>query len=131
MCSLETDFISLRRKLEQDFPGIRILGYCNARNCFEESPCLPEDEFYIGFDFKEKYPSKKTWKSFRDFVQTITEYDLVIDDAKIVTDTVEVAPTCISGITFRIRGHEIRSTNSLGALYNDDETCPLAGSEPA
>jgi hypothetical protein len=117
MCFVDVDFISIHRKLEQDFPGIRVVGYCYDWEG-RDPPCSPGGRgFYMRFEFKEEHPSKKAWKSFHKLVQTIKEYDLVDDNEETVFDLIEVVLNDDSGIMFIMHGY-------AGDLFVNYEDAP-------
>jgi hypothetical protein len=97
----------------------------------KDSTSLPKNGFYMWFTFKKKYPSKKTWKSFRNLVGTITEYGLVYGNKKAVFDIFDVVLNDFSEIMFFTHGHENPLTHSLGNLLDNNEIDPPTGSEPA
>ena len=131
MCSDETKSSSSRNEFERDFPGMEVVGACDGLTCPEDSPCLPENEFFMMFKFKTDYPSKKSWQSFRNLVQSITECDWDDDNTKDAWVRIEVTMTVFSELFFRIHGHNVLPNRALDGICVEDPTSPVAGSDPA
>ena len=125
MCSLETT-PKTKSNLKLNLPGIKLLRFDIVYP--DSEPCLPVKEFLIEFGFKEEYPSKKTWQSFREIVQVIEEW--ISGEGDLVVYPIAVAFTDESRIMFGIYGHE-KKTYPLSDPDDNNETGPVTGSEPA
>jgi hypothetical protein len=131
MCSNDTKSSSSQNEFEREFPGMELVNACYALTCPEDSPCPPDNEFFMLVKFKTDYPSKKSWQSFRNFVQSLRESGRAVDNTKDVWVRIEVVMSVFSELYFRIHGHNILLNEDLDGISADDPTCPIAGSEPA
>jgi hypothetical protein len=89
------------------YPDLQTVGSCGGQTRPEDYPCLPENEFFVMFKFKTDYPSKKSWQSFRNLVQSITECDWDDGNTKDAWVRIEVTMTVFSELFFRIHGHNV------------------------